>query len=673
MSRSPLPDFASIDATQLTALLTQKVAQARAEIDACLAHKEPTIQNTTLVITQTLDTLNQFWSMVCHLHAVVDTPELRQAYNDGLAIITPFYIALSQNKALFELTEQLLPQAAQHSSAMRQTFLNHIRDFRLAGVALESDKQAEYAELSNELTQLSAKFEQNVLDATEAWQFNTEDESVLAGLPSQVVAGAKEEATRRGQTGYTLTLAAPTYIAMMMHADNRALRETFYRAFVTRASSAGESSEWNNDQVMLAILQKRQALAALLGYGNYAEYALQTRMAANSDEVLDFLTQLTDASIEKARMEYMALSAYARELGVNETLAPWDVSYYSEKFRQASFSVSSEDFRPYFPLPVVVKGLFEVVKKLYDLTIELMPTASVWHADAKCYAVRNASGEIIAYFYMDLCVRDKKRSGAWMDECRVRWQRESGDMQLPVAYVICNFPLPVGDAPSLLSHDDVVTLFHEMGHALHHLLTRIDVADVSGINGVAWDAVELPSQLMENWAWEPEALAFISGHYQTGQPVPADMIEKLLASRNFQSAMQMMRQLEFSLFDWCCHMDDSIQSVSAVQDVINKVRERTAVVPVVPYNRFQNTFSHIFAGGYAAGYYSYKWAEVLASDAFAYFKEKGIFNEEAARHFLDTVLSRGGEHPMETLYANFRGQLPSIEALLIQSGIKETS
>lgn len=623
------------------------------------------------------DRLSRAWSPVGHLNAVMNSPDLRTVYAQAQQKLTEYSTALAQNEALYQAFEKLAAseEFKTLSAAQQKTVNNTLRDFRLAGVALPAEKKKRYGEIKQRLSELSTQFANNVLDATQGWYKQVDDVAALRGLPESALDSARQAAKARNLPGYLLTLDAPSYIAVMTYADDRALREEVYRAYVTRASSRGvavgdqDPAVWDNQPLMEEILALRHELAQLLGFANYAERSLATKMAKTPQEVVDFLTGLAEKSRPAAEEEFAELKLFAAQHYGQEDLAAWDVAYYSEKQRQALFDFSEEEMRPYFPAAKVVSGLFEVVRRLFDVTVEEDPEVRTWHKDASYYRVLR-NGKLIAGFYLDLYARDNKRGGAWMDECRVRRKTADG-LQLPVAYLTCNFTPPTDERPSLLTHSEVTTLFHEFGHGLHHMLTQIDCASVSGINGVAWDAVELPSQFLENWCWQAEVIPMISAHYQTGEALPQEMLEKLLKAKNFQAAMHMVRQLEFAIFDFRLHLEYNPDSPRDIHSLLDEVRSQVAVVIPPSFNSFQNSFSHIFAGGYAAGYYSYKWAEVLSADAFSRFEEEGIFNEETALSFRQNILEKGGSEEALDLFVAFRGREPNPQALLRHSGIEE--
>lgn len=666
-----LPPFSAIRAEHIVPAVDYLIARNRALVeDVCANPASPTWANTVAPLAQADDELNSAFSPVSHLANVQDSPALRDAYREALTMLSSYGTDMGQHAGLYARYEAIKASAefAQLNEEQQAAVEHALRDFRLSGIALPPEQQAEFKQLMQDLSTLQNKFSENVLDATQGWTKHITDESRLAGLPASALDTLADNARQAELEGWLITLEFPSYLPIMTYADDRELRHEVHQAFTTRASDQGPNAgQWDNTTLMGEILDKRLAAAQLLGFTSYAEWSLATKMAETPAQVVDFLTELAERSLPQAKREYAELQDFAaRELGLNE-LAPCDLTYAAEKLKEARYAVSDEQLRPYFPVPRVLSGLFETLQRLYQVRIEPVDEFDRYHPDAQLYNLYEGDA-LIARFYLDLYARKGKRGGAWMDDCRVRWQ-EGEEQQLPVAYLTCNFTAPVDGKPSLLTHDDVTTLFHEFGHGLHHMLTRVNVAAVSGINGVAWDAVELPSQFMENFCWEPEALAFISGHVDTGEPLPQDLLDKMLAARNFQSAMQMVRQLEFSLFDFTLHARYQSGQSALVRDILRAVREQVAVVPTADYARFENSFSHIFAGGYAAGYYSYKWAEVLSADAFSRFEEEGLFAPEPARDFREQVLARGGSRPAAELFKAFRGREPNVDALLRHSGI----
>nr|WP_067289094.1 oligopeptidase A [Marinobacterium profundum] len=668
LQQPELPTFSAIKPENVEPAIDELLGRNRAGIEAlCQAAVTPDWNSLVAPLEQLNDDLSRAWSPVSHMNSVVNGDELRQAYNACLPKLSQYWTELGQNQQLFEAFSHLAENDQALDGPQRKVVANTLRDFRLSGIALPPEGQQRYAELQQQLSLLTTRFSENVLDATNAWSLLITDEAELAGLPEMALAGARQSAEAREQQGWLFTLDFPSYFAVVTHADNRDLRRQLYTAYATRASELGADAKWDNTQLINDILALRHELAQLLGFGNYAEYSLATKMAESTDQVVGFLEDLATRARTAGQQEYRELCDFAREHYGLETLEAWDLAYCSEKLKQARYEVSQETLRPYFPMPKVLDGLFQVAGRLFDIQIEEVTEFDRWHKDARLFNVMR-SGERLASFYLDPYARDNKRGGAWMDTCRIRRRLPDGQLQLPIAYLVCNFTPAVGTNPALLTHNEVTTLFHEFGHGLHHMLTQIECADVSGINGVAWDAVELPSQFMENWCWEPEALELISGHYQTGEVLPKALLDKMLAAKNFQSAMFMVRQLEFSLFDFQLHRDFQ-PGVTDVQQLLDAVRERVSVVPVPDFNRFQNSFSHVFAGGYAAGYYSYKWAEVLSADAFSRFEEEGIFSPQAGADFRSNVLEMGGSREPMELFVAFRGREPSVDALLRHAGI----
>ncbi len=668
-----LPKFEDIDSNHIEPAIDFLLEDNRKQIENLL---KTTIDinwnNTVDVLDQLDDRLNRAWSPVSHLHSVADNDELRKAYNACIPKLSAYSTEMGQNKELFSLYQSLSENSDYKNleQAQKKIIENTLRDFKLSGIDLPEEKQAEYKSLQQKLSALQTKFEENLLDATHAFKKIITDEDELSGLPDSAKALAKQTAEQQNVEGWLFTLDFPSYYPVMTYTDNAELRKEMYEAYVTRASEQGpDNGKWDNSQIMLDILETRYQLAQLLGFDSYAHRSLATKMANETDEVIGFLKDLAQQSKSIAEAEFTELKTFAQAEYKIDSLNAWDIAYYSEKLKQSKYQFSQEDLRPYFPVPLVLEGLFAVVEKLYGLSISEINNVPRWHEDVSFFEIKDNTGEIRGSFYLDLYARNSKRGGAWMDECIVRRRTDKG-IQNPVAYLTCNFTPPIKDKPSLLTHDEVTTLFHEFGHGLHHMLTKVDFAAVSGINGVAWDAVELPSQFMENWCWEREALDLFAKHYETGKSLPDELFEKMVAAKNFQSGMQMVRQLEFALFDFKLHLLYKPDANFDIQKLLNDVRHEVAVIIPPDYNRFQHSFSHIFAGGYAAGYYSYKWAEVLSADAFSLFEEEGIFNPETGANFLHNILEQGGSlEPME-LFVKFRGRKPTIDALLKHSGIK---
>lgn len=667
-----LPPFQQIATETIVPNLCTMLNEHRAALKRLLSSSTvPTWSTLMQPLEDMGDELNQFWSPISHLHGVMQSESLRKAYNEALPLLTEYHTELSQNESLYQAVLALSQSDAfkQLTKAQQKIIENDLRDFKLAGIALPLDKKARMAELNLKLSELTTRFSENLLDATNAWSLTIADEATLAGLPDQAKQLASDNAKERNVNGFVFTLDYPSYSTAIKFLDNRVIRQQLYTAFVTRASDVNDDgSKWDNTQIMEDILKVRHEIAALVGFENFAEYSLATKMADKPADVLNFLSDLLSKSKPMADSEYQEIAALAMKDGITD-LQSWDVPYYSEKLQVSKFQFTQEDFRPYFPIQPVLNGLFGLVSKLYGITIKEQTNIETWHNDVRFFALYDNQGDLRGGFYIDLYARPNKRDGAWMDECRVRRQLKNKQIQHPVAYLTCNFMRPVSNKPALLTHDDVLTLFHEFGHCLHHMLTKVDFASVSGINGVPWDAVEFPSQFMENFCYEKELLQSISAHYQTGEPLPDELYNKLLAAKHFQTGLQMVRQLEFSLFDFRLHLEYDPTKTKQVQAMLNNVRKLTAVASVPEFNRFQHSFSHIFAGGYAAGYYSYKWAEVLSSDAYAKFEEQGLYDPSIGQAFMQHILEVGGvRDPMESFVA-FRGRKPTVDALLRHSGI----
>jgi len=664
-----LPQFDHIRPEHAVPALEELIAAHRQKLAALLDDPEARDFDSLVAPLEEMGhELDRTWSPVSHLQSVLDSPEWRDAYNDSLPLMTEHGTELSQNKRLQEACQQVsdaLPDDA--TPAMQMLIEQALRDFRLSGVALPDAEKARYKEIRQGIAGLQARFDQNVQDATDHWHFHTTDAADVAGIPVSVLQRTAEDAASEGEEGWWFKLDYPNYHAVMTHCAARSVRETFYRAWSTRASEQGGNPEWDNSEIIERILALRHEAAALVGFDNYADYSLATKMAGTVDEVLEFLMALATKSRNAAQAELDEIQTVA-----DEPLAAWDVPYYLEQIKQQKFSISDEELRKYFPFTVVKKGMFGLAEKLYGIQVIENNEVSRWHDTVRYYEIKDADGATIGSFYTDLFARNGKRGGAWMDECVVR-KNLGGMSETPVGYLVCNFPPPDATGVSLLTHTDVVTLFHEFGHMLHHLLTRVDYPSIAGINGVPWDAIELPSQFMENFAWCYEVLEHCSSHYQTGDSLPADVFAKLDASRHFGEALAMLRQIEFALFDFRLHSRFDTDKGGRVMATLNQVREDVAMVRYPDYNRLPHSFSHIFAGAYAAGYYSYKWAEVLAADAFAAFEESGIFDAEIADRFRREILEVGGSRDFMEAYVAFRGRKPTLDALLRQSGIGEAA
>jgi oligopeptidase A len=640
-----LPPFSAIEPAMVLPAVEQALAACRQNIETAVATTPVSWQSLITNTEETSDHLSRLWSPVSHLNSVLSSAELREAYESCLPLLSDFSTWVGQHEGLYQ-AYLALSQGAEYqqlTSAQQKVIQNALRDFKLSGIGLSDDKKQRYGEIQSRLSDLSSTFSNNCLDATQAWFKHITDEAQLAGLPEDAKLAAAEAAQSRELSGFVFTLEFPSYIAVMTYADDAALRQEMYQAYCTRASDQGPTAgQFDNSAIIEETLALKHELAQLLDFNNAAEESLATKMAESPAQVLAFLTDLAKRARPQAQQDLAQLTDFARSnFGVDQ-LNAWDTAYFSEKLKMATYAISDEVLRPYFPEHRVVSGLFSVLQQVFGITVTERAGVDVWHPDVKFYDITDQAGELRGSFYLDLYARAKKRGGAWMDDCQGRRIKADGSLQRPVAYLTCNFNKPVGGKPALFTHDEVVTLFHEFGHGLHHMLTKVDASAVAGISGVPWDAVELPSQFMENWCWAPEALQLISGHYETGEPLPQDLLDKMLAAKNFQSALFLVRQLEFALFDFRVHAD---------------------------YNRFQHSFSHIFAGGYGAGYYSYLWAEVLSADAFGRFEEEGVFNRKTGADFLQCILERGGSaEPME-LFKAFRGREPSNAALLRHMGI----
>jgi len=660
-----LPPFALIRPEHVEPGVRELLARGRARIEQLAALEKPTFATVVEPLEDLQHQVSRAWSPVSHLNAVLNSDELRAGYNACLPLLSAYQTDLAQSESLYRAYRTIgEEEGAALGPVQRQVIEHALRDFRLAGVGLPADRKERFKTVMLELTQLQAKFEENVLDATSGWSYPVRDPNELRGLNEMLIEQARRRAHEQRVEGWVLTLDQPTYVAVVTDAESETLRRAFYEAWTTRASEKGPNAgRWDNSDVMEKILRLRHEAARLLDFESYAQYALSTRMARTVEEVLQFLHELARAARPAALREFAELEAFA-----GHPLSAWDVGFYAERLQRSRFNVSQEELRPYFPLPKVLTGLFAVAERLFAIRIRERQNAPVWHPDVRFFEIESAAGQPIGSFYLDAYARPNKRSGAWMDECIGRKRLDSGSA-LPVAYLVCNFLPPSNSHPALLTHDDVLTLFHEFGHGLHHMLTRVDYPSIAGINGVAWDAVELPSQFLENYAWHPEVLQQISGHFQTGAALGEQMQSRLIATRSFHAGLQTMRQLEFALFDFRMHAEYVPERGGRILEILNEVRREVAVFPVPEWNRFPNSFGHIFAGGYAAGYYSYKWAEVLAADAFSAFEENGVFNRATAQRFLDAILTRGGSRDALEAFIEFRGRRPDIRALLKQHGI----
>ena len=664
-----LPAFSKIKPEHIKPAVEAVIKTCRETIEEVSQIENPTWENFYLPQAAAGDQFSRAWSPVGHLNAVKNSPELREAYQACLPLLSEYSTWAGQHKGLYEgyLKLKNSPAFESYSLAQKKAIENSLRDFELSGISLPEDKQKRYGEISARLSELSSDFSNNVLDATMGWDIVITDESQLKGLPESALEAAKLSAESKGKKGYRFTLEFPSYYPVLTYCENRELREMMYKEYATRASDQGSNAgKWDNSANIDEKLKLRRELAQLLGFATYADYSLATKMAENPQQVVEFLEDLASRAKKQAKEELCALKAFVNH-ACSEQLEPWDIAYYSEKQKQALYAINDEELRPYFPEDRVLSGLFELMKRIFGLRIEEKFGIDTWHKDVRFFQIYDEQGEERGAFYLDLYARENKRGGAWMDDCINQKRFADGSLQKPVAYLTCNFNKPIGNKPALFTHDEVTTLFHEFGHGIHHMLTQIEVGDVAGINGVPWDAVELPSQFLENWCWEEEALAFISGHYETGEPLPKEKLTQLLKAKNFQAAMFVVRQLEFGLFDFRLHLAEPREGL--VLDTLKAVKAEVAIVKTPEWVRTPHSFSHIFAGGYAAGYYSYLWAEVLSADAFSKFEEDGIFNRETGQSFLDNILTRGGSEEPMVLFERFRGRKPTLDALLRHKGI----
>ena len=674
LSFTGLPPFSAIKPEHVEPALDELLSHNRKLVEQ-LTHSDnkPSWENFVQVLEEADDRLSRVWSPVSHMNSVVNSDELRDAYNACLPKLSEYGTEMGQNEKLFHAYDSIKKDHTEFeklSTAQKKIIDNALIGFKLSGFDLSEEKKQRFKDIQQQLSQLTTKFEENVLDATQAWSKHITDESLLAGLPDSARAMAKQAAEQKQKGGWLFTLDFPSYYAVISYADNRDLRFEIYEAYVTRASDQGPGKgEFDNSEVMEEIIALRDESAKLLGFDNYAQRSLARKMAESPEQVITFLTELAEKSHAVATQDFQELKEYARTEHNHTELEAWDATYYSEKLREHKYSINQETLKPYFPETSVIPGMFEVVKRLYGIEIIELDGIDSWHKDVRFYEIKDQNGQLRGQFYLDLYTREHKRGGAWMDDCMGRNVSSDGQTQIPVAYLTCNLSSPIGDQPALFTHNEVTTLFHEFGHGLHHMLTKIDYIGVSGINGVAWDAVELPSQFMENWCWEKEALDMFTGHFETSAPLPDALFAKMQAAKNFQSGLHLARQLELGLFDIKMHAQYDAKQGARIQETLDEVRNTVSVVKTPAFNRFQHGFAHIFAGGYAAGYYSYMWAEVLSADAFAKFEEKGIFDSQTGHEFLQNILEKGGsQEPME-LFVAFRGREPKIDALLRHSGI----
>jgi oligopeptidase A len=672
LADTTLPGFDAIEAAQVEPAIETLLAEYRSRIDALTAASGPRNWANTMQPLEDLDDrLARAWAPVSHLHSVRDSAELRESYGAALESITDWETELGQNRALYEAVREVRadPGFAALSPTQQRIVDEAIRDFELSGVALEEPARSRYREIANQLSKLSTEFEQALLDATEAWHLDVADAHALAGLPDSSLAMLAQYASDAGVPGWRVTLQHPSYVAVMTYAQDRALRRTLYEAYATRASDQGpHAGRFDNAPRIERIMALRHESAQLLGFANAADESLATKMAGESARVLGFLNDLAARARPQAQRELDELAAFAAsELGI-ATLEPWDVAFAAEKLRMARYALSEEELKPYFPAERAVEGVFVVARQLFGVAFRARDDVPSWHPDVRYFDVLDADGHAFAGVYLDLYARTGKRGGAWMDVCRTRRRHVDG-LQLPVAFLTCNFAPPVAAMPSLLTHDDVITLFHEFGHGLHHLLTEVDWPSAAGIAGVEWDAVELPSQFMENFCWTRETLDLFARHWQTGDALPAELFARMTAARHFHAGLFLVRQLEFALFDFRLHLEFDPARGARAMEVIGAVRDEVAVMHPPHWHRFPHSFSHIFAGGYAAGYYSYLWAEVLSADAFARFEEAGVLDRDTGEQFRRAILAVGGSRPALDSFIDFRGREPDPAALLRSYGL----
>ncbi|MFB6421818.1 MAG: oligopeptidase A [Candidatus Malihini olakiniferum] len=669
-----LPRFSVINIDDIIPAIQSRLTNCYNSVDYVIAHGAPfTWENLCQPLAESNDHLDRLFSQINHLNAVKNSPKLRIIYEKCLLLISEYSAWVGQKTGLYQAYCDL--KESDHydklSIEQKKSVDNTLRDFELYGISLPAEKKKRYGKISARLSQLSAQYSNNVLDSTMGWNKQITDIAQLEGMPKSALSAAAIQAEAKGLKGWLLTLDIPSYLPTITYCTNQTLREEMYRAYVTRASDQGPNAgKWDNSEIMEEELALRHELAQLLNFKSFADKSLATKTAENPQKVLNFLNDLAMLARPKGEEELAQLYAFAKTHHGAHELQPWDVAYYSELQKQHLYTISDEQLRPYFPEQRVLEGMFEIVNLIYGITAKEFH-ADVWHPEVRFFNLFDESGELQSSFYLDLYAREHKRSGAWMDECVGRLRKSNGELQKPVAYLVCNLNRPVNGKPALFTHDEVITLFHEFGHGLHHMLTKIDIAGISGINGVPWDAIELPSQFMENWCWEPEALAFISGHYETGKPLPKTMLDKMLAAKNYQAAMFILRQLELSLFDFRLHAEYNPEKGAQILPIMADVKAKVAITLSPSWNRFPHSFTHIFEGGYAAGYYSYLWANVLAADAYSRFQEEGIFNRTTGQSFLDNILSRGGSEAPVDLFKRFRGRKPRLDAMLNHYGIKE--
>ncbi|MBP9722290.1 MAG: M3 family metallopeptidase [Gammaproteobacteria bacterium] len=667
-SSESLPLFSKIKTADIKQAISEVINNSKTKLTKIKQHK--TWEEFALALEEVSIELSNAWAPVKHLNSVVSNEQLRKVYEECLQEIVQYSLLIEQDEQLYLNYKNIYDTNKNLTSAQVILLKNKLRDFQLSGVDLDPEKKAEYKKISTELSTLSNKFNNNVMDCTDKWTYHIEDESMLIGIPKEIIAMAAERGFREHKIGWLFGLDAPTYLAIMKSAANRDVRAAFHYAYATRASTQGpHSEEYDNSNVMFEIFTKRHQLAKLLGLNNYAEYSLVSKMIKKPELVIDFLRNLISQAKEMAEREWNELRLFIKKTDSLEDIKPWDITYYSELQKNKLYNLSEDELKKYFPLEKVLSGFIIIIHKLYNIKLEVYVEADCWHQDVICYKILDNNSKIIGYVYLDLYARLRKRNGAWMDECRVRCFTDN-IKQIPVAYLTCNFTPPNSNGLALLTHTEVLTLFHEFGHCLHHLLTKVDYPSISGINGVPWDAVELPSQFHENWCWSSESIALISGHYETGDPLPEKYLKELSKQKNYQAGLFLLRQLIFGLFDFRIHLEfKPEESKQQIQKVLDEVRAEVSVLPIAEYDQFQHSFSHIFAGGYAAGYYSYLWAEVLSSNCFEKFQRAGIFDKNTSSEFLNKILSQGGSIDINQAMVDFCGHDIKVEPLLKQYGL----
>ena len=672
LKNSALPAFSKMQTKDMFNAIKYLVNENKAIVKKTEKLKNPTWDNFVYQIENSDDKISKVWAPIRHLNSVMNDKDIRKQYERSLNLLTSYYGKIGQNKNLFSQYERFYEKNKKKLNSNQVKLLEDIlKGFKLSGVHLDPAKRKSFRECQEKLAKLESKFEQNILDSTNSWTKNIKDLKTLQGVPQNAIEIAAEVASKNKQEGYTLTLDQPCYMAIMTFSENRALRKDLYLAYVSRASKKFPvNKKWDNTKLIEDILKLRHKIATILDYNNYAEYSLATKMAKSPNEVINFLESLKRKALKQSKKEIKVLEKYAMEKLKLKTIKPWDLAFISEKYKEENFGVSQEELKKYFPVENVIKGLFKLVESLYGIKVKLKKTKDVWHKDVRLYEIYDKKNNLRGKFYFDLYARQNKRGGAWMDECIQRREKLNGKIQSPVAFITCNSSPPTKKSPAFFTHYDVETLFHEFGHGLQHMLTTINYAGISGISGVEWDAVELPSQFMENWCWEKNVLDTFAFDYKTKKKLPSALFKKLLATKNYNTGLALLRQIEFSLFDFLLHMDEKNKKTKLAEHILRDVRKETAMLPIHENNKFENSFAHIFSGGYAAGYYSYKWAEVLSADAFMAFKEKKLVDRKVGNNFMKKILEKGGSKPALELFIDFRGREPKIEPLLDSLGLK---